>query len=42
MLRDLLNADFSHIHVNDKEISEEIAETVADIAPGREKIVRFT
>ncbi len=41
MLRDLLNSDFSNIHVNDKEISEEIAEFVSDIAPGREKIVRL-
>jgi ribonuclease G len=41
MLRDLLNGDFTNIHVNNKEISEEISDFVSDIAPGREKIVRL-
>jgi ribonuclease G len=41
MLRDLLNADFTHVHVNDKALSEDISSFVADIAPGREKIVKF-
>lgn len=41
MLRDLLNADFTNIHVNDKGMSEEISDFVSDIAPGREKIVRL-
>ncbi len=41
MLRDLLNADFSNIHVNDKALSEDIISFVADIAPGREKIVKL-
>ncbi|MFA7273316.1 MAG: Rne/Rng family ribonuclease [Crocinitomicaceae bacterium] len=40
MLRDLLNADFSNIHVNDKDLADDISGFVADIAPGREKIVK--
>lgn len=40
ILRDLLNADFTNIHVNDTEIAENLREYVSDIAPGREKIVR--
>ncbi|MFT5581793.1 MAG: ribonuclease G [Psychromonas sp.] len=41
MLRDLLNSDFTNIHVNDKDLQEEIAAFIADIAPGREKIVKL-
>lgn len=41
MLRDLLNADFTHIHVNDKELAEDLSVYIADIAPGREKIVKL-
>lgn len=40
ILRDLLNADFTNIHVNDSGLSEEIKGYVSDIAPGREKIVK--
>lgn len=40
LLRDLLNADFTNIHVNDKDMAEEVIEYVSDIAPGREKMVR--
>ncbi|OFZ43288.1 MAG: ribonuclease G [Bacteroidetes bacterium RIFCSPHIGHO2_02_FULL_44_7] len=40
ILRDLLNADFSNIHVNDATIFESLKTYVADIAPGREKIIR--
>lgn len=40
MLRDLLNADFTNIHVNDKILADDISGFVADIAPGREKIVK--
>lgn len=40
MLRDLLNADFTNIHVNDKDLADDISGFVADIAPGREKIVK--
>jgi ribonuclease G len=41
ILRDLLNADFSNIHVNDEALSVEMREYVAGIAPGREKIIKF-
>ena len=40
ILRDLLNADFTNIHVNDKQLSDELSEFVSGIAPGREKIVK--
>ncbi len=41
ILRDLLNADFSNIHVNDVILMTEMSEYVSDIAPGREKIVKL-
>ncbi len=40
ILRDLLNADFSNIHVNDEQLSAELREYVSGIAPGREKIIK--
>jgi ribonuclease G len=40
ILRDLLNADFSNIHVNDEAIADELREYVSGIAPGREKIIK--
>ncbi len=40
ILRDLLNADFSNIHVNDAALAESLKEYVSDIAPGREKIIK--
>jgi ribonuclease G len=40
ILRDLLNADFSNIHVNDEALTDSLREYVADIAPGREKIIK--
>ena len=40
ILRDLLNANFTNIHVNDVKLAEEIKEYVSSIAPGREKIVK--
>lgn len=40
ILRDLLNGDFSNIHVNDEELGDNLREYVAGIAPGREKIIR--
>ena len=40
ILRDLLNAEFTNIHVNDAELAENLKEYVSGIAPGREKIVR--
>jgi ribonuclease G len=41
ILRDLLNADFSNIHVNDERLMQEMKEYVTDIAPGREKILKL-
>jgi ribonuclease G len=41
ILRDLLNADFSNIHVNDESLSSEMRDYVSGIAPGREKIIKF-
>ncbi|MDX2361029.1 MAG: Rne/Rng family ribonuclease [Crocinitomicaceae bacterium] len=40
ILRDLLNADFSNIHVNDEALYGSLKTYVADIAPGREKIIK--
>ena len=40
ILRDLLNNDFSSIHVNDKELAEEIKVYLSSIAPEKEKIVK--
>ncbi|TNE53388.1 MAG: Rne/Rng family ribonuclease [Bacteroidetes bacterium] len=40
ILRDLLNADFTNIHVNDGELYDEVREFVSGIAPGRENIVK--
>ena len=40
ILRDLLNSDFSNIHVNDGKLMDEMKEYVSKIAPGKEKIVR--
>jgi ribonuclease G len=41
ILRDLLNGDFSNIHVNNEELAEEIKGYVGDIAPERQKIVKY-
>lgn len=41
ILRDLLNADFSNIHVNDEALFAEMKEFIAGIAPGREKILKL-
>src|SRR5690606_14169739 len=41
ILRDLLNADFTNIHVNDTAIFEEIRMYVRDISPELEKIVKL-
>jgi ribonuclease G len=40
ILRDLLNADFSNIHVNDANLTNEIRDYVCGIAPDRAKIVK--
>lgn len=41
ILRDILNADFSNIHVNDPVIYEEIRSYVHEISPELEKIVKL-
>lgn len=41
ILRDLLNADFANIYVNNSDLTFEIRQYVIDIAPEREKIVKF-
>lgn len=40
LLRDMLNSDFTAIHVNDVGLLEEMKEYVTSIAPGREKILK--
>jgi ribonuclease G len=40
ILRDLLNGDFTNIHVNDAKLTGELREYVTNIAPGREKIIK--
>ncbi len=40
ILRDLLNADFTAIHVNSETLEASIKEYVSNIAPGREKIIK--
>jgi ribonuclease G len=40
ILRDLLNGNFTNIHVNDPALALEMKEYISSIAPGREKIVR--
>lgn len=41
ILRDMLNSDFSKIHVNDGATFEEMKEYISGIAPGREKILKL-
>lgn len=40
ILRDLLNADFNHIHINDLKLAEEIKTYIKNISPGKESIVK--
>jgi ribonuclease G len=40
ILRDLLNSDFTNIHVNDETLHEQMAIYVESIAPGRSNIVK--
>ncbi len=40
ILRDLLNADFSNIHVNDSILTDTLKEYVSGIAPGRANIIK--
>jgi ribonuclease G len=41
ILRDLLNADFTNIHVNSPELQEEMKEYIGKIAPGKDGIVKY-
>lgn len=41
LLRDLLNENFTNIHVNDEKLSAEMHEYIEGIAPGKEKIVHY-
>ncbi|MGV3630720.1 MAG: Rne/Rng family ribonuclease [Bacteroidota bacterium] len=41
ILRDLLNADFANIYVNNPDLTAEVRHYVSDIAPEREKIVKY-
>lgn len=41
VLRDLLSASFTSIHVNDSEIAEDIREYLRKVAPKQEKIVKY-
>src|SRR5699024_10046144 len=40
LLRDLLNANFTNIHVNNEDLFEKIKSYVASIAPDKEQIVK--
>lgn len=40
LLRDLLNASFTNIHVNDEDLLDEMKAYIEGIAPGREKILK--
>lgn len=41
LLRDLLNDEFTNIHVNDAEYANKLKEYIGNIAPGRENLVRL-
>lgn len=41
ILRDMLNNDFTHIHVNEGATYDEMREYVSGIAPGKEKILKL-
>lgn len=41
ILRDLLNADFSNIHISNEKLMAELKEYISGIAPGREKILKL-
>jgi ribonuclease G len=40
LLRDMLNASFTNIHVNDATLKNELEKYIQSIAPGREKILK--
>lgn len=41
ILRDLLNGDFTNIHVSDERLLAELKDYISGIAPGREKILKL-
>jgi ribonuclease G len=41
LLRDLLNDEFTNIHVNDAEYAAKLKEYITNIAPGREGLIRL-
>ncbi|MFD1553017.1 ribonuclease E/G [Putridiphycobacter roseus] len=41
LLRDLLNDDFTKIHINDKELMDEMHDYISSISPGQEKILHL-
>ncbi len=41
ILRDLLNSDFTNIHVNDSKLLGEMKEYISSISPGNERIVKL-
>ncbi|MDX9812354.1 MAG: Rne/Rng family ribonuclease, partial [Bacteroidales bacterium] len=41
ILRDMLNGTFSNIHVNDASIADDIRRYIREIAPEKEKIIKF-
>jgi len=41
LLRDLLNDEFSSIHINDEEYAAKIKSYISNIAPGKESLVRY-
>ncbi|MCU0409223.1 MAG: Rne/Rng family ribonuclease [Bacteroidales bacterium] len=41
ILRDMLNVTFNSIHINDQVLAEEVRKYIREIAPEKEKIVKF-
>jgi ribonuclease G len=41
ILRDMLNVTFNNIHINDASLAEEIRKYIREIAPEKEKIIKF-
>jgi ribonuclease G len=41
ILRDMLNVTFNSIHINDASLAEEIRKYIREIAPEKEKIIKF-
>ena len=41
ILRDMLNVTFNSIHINDPALADDIRKYIREIAPEKEKIVKF-